>query len=250
MLTTAYKLVGFRNCANSMQFSNLSKNLKVKAVVLDARNLIGKTGIDTTSTPVEKSAKKEATYDVSNEIVNVTSIQAKYMKKIRDKGVSVHDISRGRGGAMSDGQVFGKMKDHCFDSNATSSALSSDMLNIIHYIYSRGLQIALFGQTSKDARLIERICDEFRKEGQILHHFMINNSIYIDKDIKLKSETVSEAETTAHDTNTTIVKSLTEMEHVLKISPGSVMMVTSDPKLISVGCNRGYNIVKYRYCKV
>ena len=236
----------------------MAKNLKVKAIILDIRYLLDKRINNHTSDPVKATVtpvKKVVKYDLSEEITNITSIQAKYMKKIKDKGLTSHDISSARGGAMSDGQIYTKLKSQNFDSDATSSILTSDMTNMINYAHGRGLQIVLFGHNHNnshlledsidDSILMEQICKEFNKEVKISHHFIMNtntneNMIDKDRDIQSKSNSKSQA-------NINILTSLESMEGVVNVSPGSFMLVTSDVGIINAGSRKGYHVMKYRY---
>lgn len=118
---------------------NFSKNLKVRALVFDITVLIGGQPLKSAPSVAQFQEKKlSPIYDQSSEIQNISTVQTKYMDKIRNRlGNSDGNplIGRTASRPTGDGEILKQSKSlpQTVDNSPSRWLLSQGMGNILDY---------------------------------------------------------------------------------------------------------------------
>ena len=116
---------------------DVSKHLKIRAIVFDIKVLIGDGGEKFTTKVAAPSAKTVAPiYDSSKDIKNITTVTTKYMNKIRQKLGGEFTPGTSNKKIETDGEMLQRSKTEAMKDTATSSSrwlLVPGMGNILDY---------------------------------------------------------------------------------------------------------------------
>lgn len=145
---------------SSSSLADLTKNSKLRAVVISLEVLIGTDELSTFKTNLAERRRKDMLeaerpreYDTSKEIEGVTTVQTKYMNKIKAKlgKRDARPIARGKGdatllqvGKEMEKAVALEKQDYSKGGSSVAWLLQLGMGNLLDYLTSRSVSIGKF----------------------------------------------------------------------------------------------------------
>jgi hypothetical protein len=208
----------------------VNKNLKIKCIIFDITVLTGEE-IDINDRKKKEIEDKYAktpvaspSYDQTKEIKNVSTIQTKYMNKIRQRIGDKSIVDATSPLKDTDAKLLNIAKAIPMpneNKNPSRWLLQTGMGDLLDNCAFRSVNIAVIGKNTSDPNIIDQLA------GQIpnMNFYKIHNH----KDDKER-----------------VIDKFRTMEKQMDILPKEYLLFTSDEEIIEAGKERGYFTCRYR----
>lgn len=170
---------------------SLTQTSRLRAVLMDV-NILVRTGDFEIlkSTPIESPSKSKSSsvYDTSMEISNVSTIQTKYMDKVRQKlGGSLVPFIEANSNKISDAKMLNSSKSLSEnpDIKNHNSSLSKWLLNdgmglLVDYIESRSLVFGIIPRATTSDQVLLELKDQLKDNAVIFPSLSTNKESIVD----------------------------------------------------------------------
>lgn len=212
--------------------NEVNRNLRVRGIIFDIDVLTFelKQPKEDRAVP-EVTVEKKVEYDKSKDIVNVTTVQTKYMNKIRSKLGTLPPKTLGDTTKISDGNILTTLKGLTSNQSNKPSRwlLSSGMGDLLDYSSNRTIKLSLIGHKDKaepnnlSDQLQQQLTPEIRFVG------------VVNADLELADSLSNYCET---------------LENAMKLLPNTLLLVSGRDDLLACAKQRGYYTCKFRYFQI
>jgi len=207
---------------------NVNRNLKVKCVIFDVEVLTGNDDDINSRKKKEIEDKYAATpitspvYDQSNEIQNVSTIQTKYMNKIRKRIGDKSIVDATSSIKETDATMLNRAKSIPMSSenkNPSRWLLQVGFGDILDYTSFRSINVAVVGRKRTDPNLIDQLSRQLTNQT----FYKIHNSV-----------------------DDRLLDKFQNMEKTLGLLTKEFLLFSSDEEIIEAAKDRGYYTCRYR----